>query len=321
MIRGYSYKPEDLVFYGIDGEQEQGQAPYYFGVELEVDNLSDRDEFDYKLQQDGYKEIYLKEDGSLSYAGVEIVSYPMTRNAHEEYDWQGIFDWVEHYGGKSHNTTTCGLHIHISKTAFESADHKAIFIALYEKFKKEFRILLRRKDHKRKEWAKDYSEAYYNEFGQMIEKVDNGWVNMLKEEFFPFAHDGKYASNFLKRKVAMNIKPEKTLEFRGFKGTTKRSSFIACIQLLDEMVKYTKGIQIIEDCEFSDFLNYIMKGTGENAELIQYIFEMIERAKRRGEITKEVRKGYLNEEVEEPEPEQENVDSVDSGDIQFNFVE
>ena len=61
--------------------------------------------------------IYIKSDGSLD-DGMEIVSHPMSLNYHQNFCWQEIMSKAVALGYRSHQTSTCGLHIHVNRTAF-----------------------------------------------------------------------------------------------------------------------------------------------------------------------------------------------------------
>ena len=70
----YSHKPKP-IFFGND------TSDGYYGVELEIDNGNDRENAAEDIQALG-DHIYLKEDGSLSFAGFEIVTHPVTLDYH-----------------------------------------------------------------------------------------------------------------------------------------------------------------------------------------------------------------------------------------------
>ena len=111
-IEDYSYKPTP-IFYG-DGKR-------YFGVELEVDDGGKDNDNAYRLKSIGNAQletIYIKSDGSLD-DGFEIVSHPMTLDYHiEEMNWKNIFREAVSMGYRSHQTSTCGLHVHVNRNAF-----------------------------------------------------------------------------------------------------------------------------------------------------------------------------------------------------------
>jgi hypothetical protein len=59
----------------------------------------------------------LKHDGSLS-DGVELVTLPYTLADHRAlFDWNGLLAAARSAGAKSHNTSTCGMHVHINRKA------------------------------------------------------------------------------------------------------------------------------------------------------------------------------------------------------------
>ena len=106
-IHDYNYKPEP-IFYGND--------LLYYGVELEIDCGGEYSENAEKIENVGNEDadhIYCKHDGSIN-NGFEIVSHPMTLDYHQKnMNWLELFEKATEMGYKSHNTSTCGLHIHI----------------------------------------------------------------------------------------------------------------------------------------------------------------------------------------------------------------
>lgn len=81
-INDYCYKPEP-IFYGYGNR--------YYGIELEID-------------KGGKYGDYAK-----------IISHPMTLKYHlEEMDWESILQTAKNLGYYSHDTSTCGYHVHRS---------------------------------------------------------------------------------------------------------------------------------------------------------------------------------------------------------------
>lgn len=111
-IHDYSYKPDP---------EFKGEGKRYFGVELEVDyGGKDNDNAKEVLDIANYdrENIYIKSDGSLD-DGFEIVTHPMTLNYHINLmPWEEVMRKLIRMGYKSHKAGTCGLHIHINRTAF-----------------------------------------------------------------------------------------------------------------------------------------------------------------------------------------------------------
>jgi len=112
--------PEVLYFHGQSGkDNEEG---FYYGLELETDAYSYenrrraiRDLRELQTDRTDAPLFWLKGDGSLD-NGIEICFHPRTIPAWTSFLMSSLFDeikkTVEQHGGKSYNTSTCGLHIH-----------------------------------------------------------------------------------------------------------------------------------------------------------------------------------------------------------------
>lgn len=112
-IHSYYYKP-DPIFYGEGGR--------YFGVELEIDGAGERSDRAWQLMNaangNGLEHIYIKHDGSLE-DGMEIVTHPMTLGYHlAEMPWGTVVAQAVRMGYTSHKACTCGLHVHVNRSAF-----------------------------------------------------------------------------------------------------------------------------------------------------------------------------------------------------------
>jgi len=87
-----------------------------FELEVESDGNSIRDAAEVVTNALGER-IYLKEDGSLS-QGFEIVTHPHSLEEYQaNFDWSALTD-LRRLGFRSWDTRTCGLHVHVSRTAF-----------------------------------------------------------------------------------------------------------------------------------------------------------------------------------------------------------
>ena len=111
-IKNDSYKPEPIfydsgnLFYGVELEIDKGGEDSFNAQKL-LDVANERDE-----------RIYCKHDGSIN-DGFEIVSHPMSLDYHiNNMNWFDIFEKAVQMNYRSHNTSTCGLHIHCSRSAF-----------------------------------------------------------------------------------------------------------------------------------------------------------------------------------------------------------
>jgi len=113
-INNYSYKPQP-IFYGDTAVNR------YFGVELEIDDGGrDSGNAHHILQVANRtaENIYVKSDGSLN-NGFEIVTHPMTLDYHrDDMAWRQLTQKALRLGYKSHETNTCGMHVHVNRDTF-----------------------------------------------------------------------------------------------------------------------------------------------------------------------------------------------------------
>ena len=210
VIHDYCYKPEP---------EFKGAGSRYFGVELEVDDAGESNTNAAKIldaANSGEERAYIKHDGSLN-EGFEIVTHPMTLDYHlKEMPWAEVLAKAKEMGYLSHQAGTCGLHVHINRTAFgetEAEQEEVIARVLYF-FEKHFEELLkfsRRSSSQLKKWACRY-----------------GYRNNPKEILDHAKGNGE-------RYTCVNLTNCHTVEFRMFRGTLKLNTLIATLQLLDRI--------------------------------------------------------------------------------------
>lgn len=246
-IRDYGYKPEPIFY---------GKEDMYFGVELEIDCGGEIPDNAEKLENIGNKKrdhIYCKHDGSI-HDGFEIVSHPMSLLYHyNDMNWEEIFEKAIDMGYRSHNTSTCGLHIHINRDAFGSTyDEQEIPIA---------RIVY-------------FVEAHWNELVKFSRRnIDNimRWASKYGiMENIKNTYDKTKKGN-LGRYVAVNLQNYNTIELRIFRETLNINTFYATLQLVDEICKSAINMNDYEFEKMSwlDFVSKINKD--EKPELIKYL--------------------------------------------------
>ena len=154
-IEEYGYKPEP-VFYG-DGNR-------FFGVELEIDGAGKYDESAARIKKQTNircEHVYCKSDGSLD-DGFEIVTHPATLDYHMScMYWEDILQEAVRMGYRSHMTNTCGLHIHVNRSAFgatpeeqERVIERILFFT--ELHWNELFTFSRRSPHSMNRWAARY---------------------------------------------------------------------------------------------------------------------------------------------------------------------
>lgn len=266
-IMSYNYKPEPIFY---------GSGNLFMGVELEIDRGGEFDENAKELLAIGNssnQRIYCKHDGSLN-EGFEIVSHPMTLDYHkDEMNWPQIFEKALAMGYSSHNTSSCGLHIHCNRNAFgeeeaeqEAGIGRAVFFV--EKHWNELVKFSRRKIANLERWAARYATI----------------SNTAKETYEKAK--GKYAGRY----VAVNLTNYSTIEFRLFRGTLRYQTFLATLQLVDEICVLATLLtdEQMEHLSWSEFVRGI--DADSKPELIEYL------------KTKNL---YVNDEVETNESEEQ----------------
>lgn len=244
-IHDYGYKPEPIFY---------GDSKRYFGVELEIDGAGkDSENADELLliANRNDEHIYIKGDGSLD-DGMELVTYPMSLEYHKNYCWDDIMKKAIYLGYCSHQTNTCGLHIHVNRSCLgNSRDEQDEVIAriLYfiEHHWNELLKFSRRTEYSMNRWAARY--GFEKTGREILDKAKKG-------------NNGRYA--------AVNLMNYSTIEFRLFRGTLKYNTLIAALELVnaicDIAIYYTdEGIANMSWSEFVD--------TVKEPELIQYLKE------------------------------------------------
>lgn len=256
-IHDYNYKP-DPIFYKTEDEETNT----YFGIELEIDGAGeDEDNAEIIMDEINHRKehIYCKHDGSLN-DGFEIVSHPMTYNYIQKIksNFKNMLEKARELDYTSHDSGTCGLHIHISRDAFGMTEQDQDYnitkiLYLFEKHWNKMVKFSRRTESQLNEWAKSYLTEDEKE-----NIIPNELLNKAKNA-------GRY--------FAVNLENEHTIEFRLFRGTLKYNTFMATIQFLHFLTDNITNINIAElqQITWKELTNKIDKGKYQ--ELINYLEE------------------------------------------------
>ena len=244
-IHEYSYKPVPIFY---------GKGKRFFGVELEVDEGGhDTDNAIEIMEEANFnnEHIYIKTDGSLD-CGFEIVTHPMTLTYHlHDFYWEDILHKAVQLGYLSHQTSTCGLHVHVNRSSLgrtESQQDDTISRILY------------------------FVETNWNEmlrFSRRTQSNINRWAARMGYEHHP-KDLLKKAKGIYGRYYAVNICPHQTIEFRLFRGTLKLNTLYATLQIVNRICDV--AINLTDDelrkLSWSEFVSQISE-----PELIQYLKE------------------------------------------------
>jgi len=225
----HKYKPRMTI-----ADKERGEN-LFFGVELEADG-GEFDIDDFTDWTNNSNLIHFENDGSLSDDGVECITMPCSLKYHQnDMDWSGICSQLKSQGYSSHDASSCGLHVHISRDALTPIQimKMDVFVNRGADF---FSQIARREDF--------YSSKY-----RKNKKVD--------------VHKGTYDSEdgHGARYTAVNTCNEKTVEIRIFKGTLKYQTILGTIEMCHALVKFVDTIPIVRiyDTEKNivDFIKYM----------------------------------------------------------------
>ena len=240
MIHNYSYKPEPEIGYKNDRESHEHLT---FGVELECEPRNDGGsvrmnayELSDRIDEIPGGRTYCKSDGSLS-NGVEIVSHPGTL-AHHMYvmHWRQIQRTCEKAGFRSHDAANSGLHVHVGRAQLGSTDAERNDVTrkvqvLFALYTAELTRFSRRRRSCLEQWAPiDRLGVTPDD----IRHVSSG----AQLASWASARVPAYLSNHNDRYTAVNVTNSATVEIRIFRGTLKRDTLIAAIQLVSNVFEY-----------------------------------------------------------------------------------
>lgn len=246
-VHAYSYKPEPKFY---------GDGPRSFGVELEMDQGGKEGYKAKRLLNIGNARqpfIYIKTDGSLD-NGLEIVTHPCSLAFHlHETPWKALLEEAVSLGYRGHQTTTAGLHIHVSRAALghtpaiqEDVIGKILFFV--EKHWDELLVFSRRTQAQLNRWAARY--GYSDHPRKMMSSAKNSNI-------------GRYA--------CVNLLNHDTIEFRIFRSTLRPDTLLACLELVDAICDAAIGLSE-EEMQILSWQAFVMNiDPIEKPELIEYL--------------------------------------------------
>lgn len=201
----------------IPTEFDKRANPIYLGMELEVEIVNGtRAEKAGELlnaikcyrDENGSSEYCgLENDGSLN-NGFEIVTGYTGLDVHAK---QLQFFKRAWHGMRSHDTDTCGLHVHICKTGMTLYHASKMVLFINDPANQRMIESLARRD-----------ESSYAKFKDKKGSLD--WVRHAKKSRDPLQNLNT------DRYEALNFQNSNTVEFRLFKGTLKYSTIMACLE-------------------------------------------------------------------------------------------
>jgi len=247
-IHNYGYDPEKWFYHGHYARH------LLLGVELEIDNGGEDEDKAAEvlriLNGSRYSErnVYIKHDGSLD-AGFEIVSQPATVWYHlKKIPWQKAFEYLVDNGYRSHDTATCGLHVHFNCVFLETTEKEFL--------QAEAKLL-----------------GFFEENWEKIIRFSRRSQKQIDRYCRRYGHKNirqAYEENNDSRYYVINFQNPTTDEIRIFRGTLKYETFIATLLFVHNLVVYCKKTKNNFDDSWENFLRFVKKDK-RNEVLITYL--------------------------------------------------
>ena len=184
---------------------------------------------------------------------MEIVTHPMSLDFHvHQMPWAALLDKAKAMGYRSHLANTCGLHIHVNRTAFGETeeDQEAVIGRILYFFEKHWGELLR--------------------FSRRTQKQLERWADRygLREQPKQVLDEAKGSHE---RYTAVNLMNRYTIEIRLFRGTLKLNTIFAVLQLVDHICDIAVSLsdEEIKDLSWTTFVS----GCAYLPELVQDLKE------------------------------------------------
>lgn len=217
VIRQHDWRPPSFSI--PDGSE-------YCGIELEVECKDSDRGMSYLLSARYLREeigdiSFMKYDGSLGY-GYEIVTHPIT--------WETIksrispvLDKLSKFGLRSHEPNTCGLHVHLPKKHLSRLDISKM-------------VVLWNSDE---DWVAKVSGRGANRYCEMSPKKHRSLGGPLA----------------IRHYASINTSNFDTVEFRSYRGTLNKQTFLGRIGLCFLVRSYVK--QCGTNVNWNDFIQWL----------------------------------------------------------------
>lgn len=280
VVREYSFAPAPRFFALAKGRKVaqvrtiDRSIPFY-GIEVEAErNRSSpisREGLVALVRKVGDGGYYVKGDGSLR-DGIEVVSHPATFAAWcargPEMAWA---EQLRKAGCSSYNTDTCGMHVHVSRSAVSEAAQAKILL-FFARYTPSIATWSRRKS----ELLARYARIEVDGGSVIVDKVKNYGIatGTAERRHGPQRHSaGRY--------VALNLTNQHTLEVRIFRGTLISRSILTNIGLVESFVGFAR-VTPSGNITMAAFLDYVygesknIKRTPRERDVLRDVFEFIE---------------------------------------------
>ena len=257
-MMNYSYKPEYIIR-RLPGEYYDSPT---LGMEIEMGTRGPVKDL-LQVVGDSYNQdwFYCKPDASITgdatlASGLELVSHPMSFAY-----WQTQFPKLKKLfrslikaGGRSYNTTSCGIHIHMSRPSFTKTQ-------IYN---------LHQLVHRELVFSKFISQRSQNAMR---------WCSLDIEEKEVWIRKAKDLNAHHQRYVALNTSKH-TIEFRLFKGSLRPSTVFKNLEVAQAYYEFSR--QSMADMTALQFLDFLQDNRKKFPNLLSFIIHGVGRLKDKG---------------------------------------
>lgn len=254
-----AYHSSKRVLGHIPSSFDNRKTRVYLGLELEMEvseDFSRSDLAEHINEQIGtydnkYQYCAFEEDGSLGH-GFEMVTGYTGLDVHKTQ--LSIFK-NRMNGLKSHDTKTCGLHVHICKNDMSLLHASKMILFIHDSNNQRMIRALARRDSSR--------------FAQIQnKKASYDWLKSARVSSDPLSNLNK------DRYEALNFHNPNTVEFRLFRGTLKFETIMACLEFTYATWFFTRDASV-SDLTTRQFIEFICRAENkrDTVFLRQYLRE------------------------------------------------
>ncbi len=244
-----SYHSDDRPDLEVQRTDEDTIQDATFGTEIETEckGSSTREQVATEIDKivNSYEDLFVfEEDGSLSSQGYETISQPFTMRWFKKNKdlFEKMFTKMIDMGCRSHDTSTCGFHVHFGRHFFGSKQPECIdrLIYVFEKYRPQLQVFSRRRDFN---WC---------EFPSNRATCSIDWSKLDEVK-------GLSKDNFEGHHSAINLENYETIEIRIFKGTLNFKTYCATLEFVNNVMHYVrdKSDEQVEKGKFEDILNFL----------------------------------------------------------------
>jgi hypothetical protein len=243
-------------------------AQYKFGVELEVEfpNSTSRDKF---LRDARSNHVYFETDGSLSSYGIECITVPLHPQDAKSVDyWEPLCELLTRYGARSWSHSSCGLHVHVSRTILDDSsenENLGKLLFFYEHFLADNELNIKIFGRSRTYSGRDGKTEVSNAAKLLGSEVLRGGV---KDK----VKDALIGHHRCERYFEINIRNANTIEFRKGKGSISPQRIVSVIEWCELITLYCKQ-ESWTRLSLERFLTYVHSHVGKDSPLKGFLHQ------------------------------------------------